>query len=249
MNTRFRSSADTLILNDGRTAEPTSLLRSSFGQQLSIAERLEQEDDGSDIPARLGLWIDAGFQVYYRKFRVLVLLSAIGVGLGVVTLGFAFPVLAAIMALVVLREIQVSFPNKDLKLTPSICMHGVIIMVVQNLLAYGGSFLLEKVPYVSGFLLTSWGIAVESLFSFALFFVVAYRLSAVHAVFRSGRLAVRAGLSLLWLYVMGAAASKLGAAFLGVGAIVTAPILVCLLAAAFVSLTTVERAEFSQDAV
>lgn len=43
----------------------------------------------------------------------------------------------------------------------------------------------------------------------------------------------------------GAAASKPGAAFLGVGAIVTAPILVCLLAAAFVSLTTVERAEFS----
>jgi uncharacterized membrane protein YoaK (UPF0700 family) len=54
-------------------------------------------------------------------------------------------------------------------------------------------------------------------------------------------LASKAGISLLWLYVMGAAASKLGGAFFGFGAIVTAPILVCLLASAFVSLTADER--------
>ena len=58
------------------------------------------------------------------------------------------------------------------------------------------------------------------------------------AVGQSFGLASKAGLSLLWLYVMGAAASQCGGVLLGVGAILTAPILPRLLVAAFVSLTT-----------
>ena len=58
------------------------------------------------------------------------------------------------------------------------------------------------------------------------------------ALGQSFGLASKAGLSLLWLYVMGAAASQCGGVLLGVGAILTAPILPRLLVAAFVSLTT-----------
>jgi hypothetical protein len=241
MNMQDKAEFGAIVLPNADAGNTTALGRVGAGRYLSIAERLENEAPSSNVPARLGLWIDTGFQIYYSKFKLLVLLAAIGVGLGIVTFGFAVPVLAAVMAVVVLREMEASVPNLSLKVTPWICVHGLLIMVIQNILAYGGSYLLEKIPYVNGFALTAWSIAIESLFAFALLFVVAFELTAPSAIYRSVTLASKAGISLLWLYVMGAAASKLGGAFFGFGAIVTAPILVCLLASAFVSLTADER--------
>lgn len=224
------------VLVPGINSSPSAVggLSASGG---SLAEKLEREIPSSGVPARLGLWIDAGFQIYYSRFKTLAILAAIGVGLGVVTFGFAVPVLAAVMAVIVLREMKASVPNAGLKVTPLICLHGLAIMVVQNVLAYSGGYFLEMVPYVSGFALAAWAIAIETLFAFALLFVVAFELPAWSAVGRSFSLASKAGLSLLWLYVMGAAASKVGGVLFGVGAILTAPILICVLAAAFVSLT------------
>lgn len=204
----------------------------------ALASTLVEGFHDRDVPSRLGLWVDVGYHVYYAKFVSLVLLAAIGVGLGVVTLGFALPIVASIMAVVVLRELTQPDSDYRLRITPGICIHGLMVMLTQNLLAYGGTYALQNVPYVSGFATAIWAVAIETLFAFALLFVVGHRLPAWIAVGQSFGLASKAGLSLLWLYVMGAAASQCGGVLLGVGAILTAPILPCLLAAAFVSLTT-----------
>lgn len=204
----------------------------------ALAERLTTNLAIKPTPSRLGLWIESGFDVYYAKFPQLILMAAVGLGLGVVTFGFAMPIVAGVMALFALRCIGAPMPNARLSLTPLIGIHAVFVMVAQNLLAYGGTLLLSKVPLVSSFLVASWAIVVETLFAFALLLVVGYGRSAIGAVIGSGLLASKAGLSLLWLYIMGAAASNVGGALFGVGAILTAPILTCVLTAAFVSLAT-----------
>jgi hypothetical protein len=204
----------------------------------ALAERLTTNLASKQTPSRLGLWIESGFDVYYAKFPQLILMAAVGLGLGVVTFGFAMPIVAGVMALFALRCIGAPMPNARLSLTPLIGIHAVFVMVAQNFLAYGGTLLLSKVPFVSSFLVASWAIVVETLFAFALLMVVGYGKSAIGAVMGSGLLASKAGLSLLWLYIMGAAASNVGGALFGVGAILTAPILTCVLTAAFVSLAT-----------
>ncbi len=220
----------------------------------ALAKRLTTNLASKPTPSRLGLWVETGFDVYYAKFPQLILMAAVGLGLGVVTFGFAMPIIAGVMALFALRCIGASvhrcigasvhrcigapMPNARLSLTPLIGIHAVLVMVAQNLLAYGGTLLLSKVPFVSSFLVASWAIVIETLFAFALLLVVGYGRSAIGAVAGSGLLASKAGLSLLWLYIMGAAASNVGGALFGVGAILTAPILTCVLTAAFVSLAT-----------
>jgi hypothetical protein len=213
-----------------------SLSRAILGG--ALVKRLTTDLVGQQTPRRLGAWIETGFDIYYARFPQLALMAAVGLGLGVVTFGFAMPVVAGVMALFALRAIGAPMPNERLTLTPWIGLNAVGVMVMQNLLAYGGTWLLSKVPVVSGFLVAGWAIAIETLFAFALLLVVGYTKSALGAVVGSGFLASKAGLALLWLYIMGAAASNVGNAFFGIGAVVTAPVLICVLTAAFVSLAT-----------
>lgn len=226
------------IIDSAAENTPLGSLASRAIQGGALAERLTMGLSSKPTPSRLGLWIESGFEVYYAKFPQLILMAAVGLGLGVVTFGFAMPIVAGVMALFALRCIGAPMPNARLSLTPLIGMHALFVMVAQNLLAYGGTFVLSKVPFVSSFLVASWAIVVETLFAFALLLVVGYGKSAFGAVTGSGFLASKAGLSLLWLYIMSAAASNVGSALFGVGAILTAPILTCVLTAAFVSLAT-----------
>ncbi len=130
---------------------PGAGLTSRAIQGGALAERLTTNLASKPTPSRLGLWIESGFDVYYAKFPQLILMAAVGLGLGVVTFGFAMPIVAGVMALFALRCIGAPMPNARLSLTPLIGIHAVFVMVAQNLLAYGGTLLLSKVPFVSSF--------------------------------------------------------------------------------------------------
>jgi hypothetical protein len=188
-----------------------------------------------EFSEQLGRWLQRGFNVWKDNALTLIFALLLAVSISLCTfLVLAGPMLAGLVAIVLAlldgREPrpQIGDLVKGLRLLGPMFLYVVLILAVS-----GVGAILSWIPFVGWILAGALWAVFHALTMFTVFFVVDRGMSIVDALRQSTESNVQAFLPALCLFFVTGAIAASGSLVFVVGGLITAPLGVCVLAAAY----------------
>ncbi len=187
-------------------------------------------------PVKFNEWIQGGFNLYKDNFAVLFVATLIAILLSGVTLGILAGPLAVGVALIVLRLIDKQEPKPEIgdvfkgfdQFLPSFLLFlgvGVASLI--------GSTILGIVPVFGGLLGILFAYGLGTVVMFSIFLIAERKMDVWPAVMTSFDTVKTNFWPFLGLYVVACLLSSIGFILCGIGVILTAPIMACVLGVAY----------------
>jgi uncharacterized membrane protein len=200
---------------------------------------------------KIGPWIQQGFDLLKAHPGPLILGALLAVALSVVTLGILAGPMAAGLAWVVLGLARGRTPRPgagEVFKGFGWFLDALVFFVLWMVAAFLGSAILGVVPVLGALLSFAWHWVLQAFLMFALFLIVDRNLGFWPAAWQSVEM-VRSNLGpFLGFGVIASLIGSAGVLAFGIGVIVTYPLQVCIVAAAYRELWGEERAETAPSA-
>jgi len=188
------------------------------------------------VEVRFGKWIEAGFNLYKNNFGTLVLASVIALVLSTVTVGLLAGPMIAGLAIVTLQLLRKEVPRPDASRVFrgfDYFLNAFLFIAVWGIAILIGSFILALFPVIGQLLSLFFVYAAQAFLMFGMYLIVDKQLNFLPA----SRESIQTVKTNFWpFFGLSAIASIIGIAgsiAFGIGIVLTIPIQVCILAAAY----------------
>jgi hypothetical protein len=185
---------------------------------------------------RIGEWTQKGCDAFAREWRALCLASCVACGVTLLSFGvLAGPMTAGLtqMALAALRSSKQPLSLGLLWNGFSVSLSSILYVVAQVLLAFCGVYVLLGLGVVGDYLAGLYIALIQTVQMFGMFFIADRKANALSALAKSAVVVSWGPFIFLMLYAVAASLGSIGGVFFGLGAILTLPIQLCVLGAAF----------------
>lgn len=184
----------------------------------------------------IGSVLNRGFELYKQNISTLLITTLLGAIIAGVSFGIlAGPMYAGIVyvTLALLDKSQPAPVIGDLFKGFNFFVPSLIFFVLLFVVLFVGQFVLAFIPLIGGLLSLAVAIGVPTLVMFTLFNIVDRKMEVVPAIQASIDLVKTNFWIFLGLYIVAMVIASLGTIACFIGAVVTAPMLPCMLAVAY----------------
>jgi hypothetical protein len=185
---------------------------------------------------RIGEWTQEGCDAFAKEWRSLCLGSCVACGVTLLSFGIlAGPMTAGLtqMALAALRSEETPLSLSLLWKGFSVTLSSILYILAQVLLAFCGVYVLLGFGFVGDYLAGLYVALIQTVLMFGMFFISDQKANVFSALTKSAVIVSWGPFVFLMLYAVAASLGSIGGVFFGLGAILTLPIQLCVLGAAF----------------
>jgi len=200
---------------------------------------------------RIGDWTQKGCDAFAKEWQPLCLGSCVACGVTLLSFGIlAGPMTAGLtqMALAALRSGETPPSLGLLWKGFSVSLSSFLCVITQVLLAFCGVYVLLGFGVVGDYLAGLYVTLIQTVVMFGMFFIVDQKANFLSALARSAVVVSWGPFVFLMLYAVAASLGSIGGVFFGLGAILTLPIQLCVLGAAFNDVVSHDGRERTQIA-